>query len=73
MTGVSENGSKKWFPLPRRNKVIFHKLDLPVSTSRKKIKEYCFELNRKLGMEYSFEKTFLVEGKVLPLTGITKK
>ena len=73
VTGMSENGRKKWFPLPRRNKVIFHKFDLPVSTSRKKNKRILFQLNRKLGMENLFKKTFLLEGKVLPLIGITKK
>ena len=40
VAGVSQNGRKKWFPLARKsvssswNKVIFQKLDLPVSTSR---------------------------------------
>ena len=42
MTGVSQIRRKKWFPLARksvstsRNKVIFEKLDLPVSTNRKR-------------------------------------
>ena len=42
VAGVSQIGRKKWFPLARksvstsRNKVIFEKLNLPVSTNRKK-------------------------------------
>ena len=54
--------------------VIFHKLDFPVSTSRKKSlnKRIPFQLNRKSGMENSFKKTFLLEGKILPLTGISE-
>ena len=47
---------KKWFPIARiwvstgRNKVIFQKLELPVSTNRKKYinKRILFWLDRKL-------------------------
>ena len=53
---VSGNGrKKKWFPLARksvstsRNNVIFQKLDIPVSTNRKKTlnKRILFQLDRK--------------------------
>ena len=53
--GVSQIWRKKWFPLVRksvstsRTKVIFQKLDLPVSTYRKKTlnKRILFQLDRK--------------------------
>ena len=66
---------KKWFPLARkwvsisRNKVIFQKLDLPVSTNRKKSlnKKILFQIDRKSisisGMVNLFKNTFLLEGK----------
>ena len=55
MTGMSQTGRKKWFPLARKsvstskNKVIFQKLDLPVSTNRKKSpnKRILFQLDKK--------------------------
>ena len=56
VAGVSQIGRKKWFPLARksvstsRNKVIFEKLNLPVSTNRKKKslnKIILFQLDRK--------------------------
>ena len=43
---MSQNGRKKWVSLARksvstsRNKVIFQKLDLSVSTNREKISKY---------------------------------
>ena len=56
MAGVPENGRKKRFSLAKksvftsRNKVFFHKLDFPISSSRKKSlnKRILFQLNRKL-------------------------
>ena len=75
VAGLSEERRKKWFSSAKksvfssRNKVIFHKLDFPVSTNRKKSlnKRILFQLNRKSRMENSFKKTCLLEGKLLLL------
>ena len=51
-----------WFPLAEKN---LH------------IKEYCFNKTENrfppVGIENSFKKIFLLEGKLLPLTGTSKK
>ena len=45
VAGVSENGRKKWFPLPRKivsssmNKVIFQKLNFPYGLQLQKKKK----------------------------------
>ena len=60
MAGVSQNGGKKWFPLATesvstsRNKVIFQKLDLPVSTNGKRISNYknIVSNTQKVGFQY---------------------
>ena len=75
VAGVSQNGRKKWFLLARvststsRNKVIFQKLELPLSANRKKIKikEYCFNYTESwfpiAGMENSFKNKLLFDEK----------
>ena len=41
VAGASQNGRKKLFPLARKSvKVIFRKLDLPVSTNRTNISKW---------------------------------
>ena len=71
---LTKNG-KKWFLLARksvstsRNKVIFQKLDLPVSANRKKTlnKRILFQLDRKSvstsGNGELFKNTLLLNGK----------
>ena len=66
--------AKKWFPLARksvsasRNKAIFQKLDLLVSTDKNlQIKEYCFNYTESrfplAGMANSFKNMFQFDGK----------
>ena len=55
VAGVSENGRKKWFPLVRksvstiRNKVIFQKIELPLSEKKSPNKRILFQVDKKNG------------------------
>ena len=64
---------KNGFHYPEEIRLFFINSTCQFPLAEKKNKRTLFQLNRKLGMENLFKKTFLLEGKVLPLTGITKK